>query len=181
MDEIRSIVGGDHRLTPPEVEPPEQGMAEMELAALRPSVKRDYEALCRALLLEPCPLDIYSPSSISDAVTEFGTPVKNFTPGYNSQCIILPMISGVSSRLDAPDLPFPPSEWDPASNEWPEWRLTLWHETLHQVEHDIHHSWDGTNQQHRDAYHAAIDYAAGKLAFHLATSHKQLQRLVLHR
>ena len=65
------------------------------------------------------------------------TPIKNATPLYAQDKIILPIID--VSDVDEKQVDFPPKIW--ATVKWPSWRTDLWHEFLHQIEDKILNIW----------------------------------------
>ena len=76
------------------------------------------------------------------------------------------------------NLAFPPVSWDKMNPGWPRWRLDLWHEVLHQVEHDIFDSWEG-GEEHGESYMRAIQYAVTKLNALKALTERDLRVLAL--
>jgi hypothetical protein len=177
IDDLKGIVGDNHQLVQAGDE--ETILAEEELADILANAKIDYEHLCPALGLQPVPLDVFCPSGKSEATTLMGTPIKNFTPGFSSKTVVLPIIPGTFSHVKGQGFSFPPSTWDLMHPEWPRWRLDLWHETLHQVENDIFKTWDGSKKEHGRSYMQAIEYAASRLSplKHITT--EQLRMLAL--
>lgn len=114
------------------------------LKELEELIHHDYALLCRSLEMDEVLLDIYLVDPEVGGTSALGTDTRNGTPLYDSKKIVLPITYGeiAMNRFKAHD--FPPKVWDRLHHyEWPEWRTNLWHETCHQVEHNILRCWKG--------------------------------------
>lgn len=97
----------------------------------------------------------------------------------NRELIALPIDLYTQSNRTRETFVFPPTGWDRMENCWPEWRLNLWHEVLHQVEVEILKVWDGSKETHDESYKDAIKYAAAKISTVKTITPEQLRMLTL--
>jgi hypothetical protein len=106
------------------------------LAQLQTLITDEYARLTTQLSLKPVPLDVYVITQ-HQASTALGTDTRNATAAYSPTrgLIVLPANAGdlVDGVNYAPA--FPPSSWLPLAEEWPWWRTELWHEVVHQFQH----------------------------------------------
>src|SRR6266571_2720646 len=161
-NEIRRILGETTPFTPQSEVEAEEVLSNHEFESVKDAANSDYKHLCQLLGLSPVPIDVFLPSKESTNRTPLGTPMNNFTPLYDSEKVVLPVVAGASGQMVSDNLAFPPVSWDKMNPGWPRWRLDLWHEVLHQVEHDIFDSWEG-GEEHGESYMRAIQYAVTKL------------------
>ncbi len=127
----------------------------MTIDELRRIVAADYDALCTRLGIEPLPLDIFVAHEVEDPRTVdlqtcertvLGTPRIQGTPGYTGAYIILPILSGDLEAWQNCAPPFPPDTWEIL--DWPSWRIDLWHEFRHQVQHVTFGIFDPKSRTH---------------------------------
>ena len=108
---------------------------------LRGLYSREYMNLCSFIDLSELPLDIYIVVFNSQDLTPLGNKLGHGTPSYKQDCIILPHIHDALPSMSIEDVAFPPVVWTKNDSRfevvWPEWRLTVWHETCHQLEHKL--------------------------------------------
>lgn len=142
---------------------------------LRDTITEDYRRLCNKLMLERAPLDIYITEAESSEVTSFGFPVNYPYAGYDQKVIHLPLdeiaIEHTGHTLDL--FPAIPKHWDMRSSEWPEWRVNLWHEAIHQYEDRVLGAWTSGNE-HGASWRRAVEDVAAKLC----VSAEQLAKVV---
>jgi hypothetical protein len=160
---------------------PEPGFKPQEFKQLAFAAETDYKSLCEVLGLKPVQLDLYLPNGASDETTPIGTPMSNFTPGYDGtkEVIALPVVPGTHTLDLKRGLAFPPASWDYHHPDWPRWRSDLWHEAFHQVEKHIFGTWDGRRKEHGESYLNAVQYAARKLSSVIKVTPQDLQILAL--
>ena len=103
-------------------------------------IETEYLKLCSQLSILPLPVDCYLPAQTED-FTALGTNRQNLDPGYchSKKYIIMPFDI---SWVPGPQPNFPPTSWDLRAPDWPDWRSTIWHETVHQLS-DVMGRWDG--------------------------------------
>jgi hypothetical protein len=176
--EIKSILRETTPFTPEREVVVDEVLSNQEIETVRTAAQSDYENLCGLFGLSPVPVDVFSPSKQSTDRTPHGTPVNNFTPLYDTEKVVLPIVVGASGKMVLDNFVFPPVSWDKMSPEWPRWRLDLWHEVLHQVEHDILKTWTG-GEVHGESYMKAIRAAVERLNPVKAINEEELKRLVL--
>jgi len=176
--EIQRILGETTPFAPQMEVEVEETLSNEEFGSVIDAAKSDYEHLCHLFGLRPVPLDVFLPSRVLTNRTPLGTPVNNFTPLYDTQKVVLPIVVGASSKMVFDTLVFPPVSWDTMNPEWPRWRLDLWHEVVHQVEKDIFDSWEG-GEKHGESYMRAIKYAVQKLNDVKPIAFEDLRKLTL--
>ncbi len=99
----------------------------------------EYLKLCAHLGLSPFTLDIHPfDCDYSNWEPLIMNSFRNGDPNFSSKHKIIGLpVYGDHNISDYPSspFPFPPRNWDRNSffNEWPIWRMELWHETIHQV------------------------------------------------
>jgi len=126
------------------------------------AVEKEYELLCKKLELAPIKLDIYRYNTNSNETTSLGTSILNATPLFTPDLIVLPQDQ--ETDLSNHTLNFPPANWCKFNElEWPQWRIELWHEVVHQVEYQIIEEWIAGVEQ-KDAWEKAIAYVADKFS-----------------
>lgn len=115
----------------------------LTLDQVRAIIEADYAGLVHILDLRTLPLDIYEVNDDADSeTTPFGTDLRNSTPGYTPSHLVLPQEPGDLQAWSSPGPTFPPTSWDPRSEVWAVWRRELWHEVVHQYQHQVLGAWD---------------------------------------
>lgn len=113
------------------------------LAQLQALLENEYANLVARFNLSPLPLDLYEiDDSGNGGLTAHGTDKRNDTPGYTPTRIVLPQAAGDLSAWSAVQHAFPPAKFDRHNDEWPAWRTDLWHEVVHQYQHQVLKNWD---------------------------------------
>ena len=107
------------------------------------AIRAEYQRLCGVFGLSPIALDVYVCDDSSTATTSLGFPVANCDPLYSGtkNQMALPLTSA-EDQWPAEVPSFPPATLAKFSDEWPAWRIELWHEVVHQVSNDICNAWD---------------------------------------
>jgi hypothetical protein len=108
-------------------------MASIAFEQLRDVIRADYADLLHTLGLADVPLDIYVVDDDSRERTEHGTERRNGTPGYNGRVVVLPVERGDLEVLGVLNRPYPPTNFERL--RWHAWRVDLWHEITHQLQH----------------------------------------------
>jgi hypothetical protein len=108
-------------------------------------VRAEYQRLCNCLGLIPVPLDVYvcDDSTQPSTTTPLGFHVANCDPLYSGtkRLMAVPLTDAEDSwPVTLPS--FPPLALLKQSDEWPAWRIELWHEVVHQVSNDVLAAWD---------------------------------------
>jgi hypothetical protein len=148
------------------------------IGSVKQIVESDYQSLCRVIGIKPVPLDVYEFSANSEERTPLGTPLKNATPLYDSRIVVIPVVPEMVEEYAAAPAKFPPNSWDKFSKAWPQWRIELWHEVLHQIEHHVLNAWkDG--EHHGESYKHAIEIAANKLSSIADVTPEKLRKIAL--
>lgn len=130
---------------------------------LRENIQCDYNNLCEAVGLKPLPLDIYAFNCESEEATILGMPIANTDPGYDQKVIYLPQGDADLDNFADASPRFPPNNWNLFfTNEWPSWRVNLWHEAVHQFEDKILGEWKGGNE-HGTSWNKALQEFADRL------------------
>jgi hypothetical protein len=177
LDEIkRLVVQGNPDAEPPaDAVPPSQDAAvpvgepepvvdealEARLRELRPFIEEDYRLLCLHVgLATPVPLDVYIVTQASTDQSEDGIARSYPYPGYNRTAIHLAL-----DAIEVPDFhlcqpTFPPTRWVMFYEQWPSWRVSLWHEAIHQYDDQILHTWDPQNPHGQSWENATACFAA---------------------
>jgi hypothetical protein len=107
-------------------------------------IRAEYQRLCNYLGLTPTPLEVYVcdvNASASDT-TPLGISVSNCAALYSGtkRLMALPLAEADDWPTILPD--FPPPDLNKHSENWPTWRIELWHEVVHQVSNDLLTAWD---------------------------------------
>ena len=123
----------------------------LSLGQIQNIIHTEYAKLVACFGLSPIPCDVYEVNRGPGETTAHGTDTRNATPGYTPSHLVLPQDPENLVNCTATQLPFPPKAWDPHSDEWPVWRIELWHEVVHQYQHQILNNW---NPQDGDEGHA---------------------------
>jgi hypothetical protein len=126
-------------------------------------VQIEYNHLVRCLGLVALPLDVYQVvEDGTGGVTAHGTDKRNSTPGYSVSCLVLPQEPGDLDSWEAILPRFPPISWDPHRSDWPMWRTELWHEVVHQYQHQVLKNTDprGDNDGHGSGWRQALEDVA---------------------
>ena len=94
------------------------------------TIATEYGRLCQILGLKPVVLDVFR---IIDGSSE-ATPAGSMTRGradaaYGKGFVVIP-VDGLPIEVKA----FPPRDWRRFGDEWPSWRVDVWHEVVHQVQ-----------------------------------------------
>ena len=94
------------------------------------TIATEYGRLCQILGLKPVVLDVFR---IIDGSSE-ATPAGSMTRGradaaYGKGFVVIP-VDGLPIEVKA----FPPRDWRLFGDEWPSWRVDVWHEVVHQVQ-----------------------------------------------
>lgn len=135
------------------------------ITKLEELVQADYEELCLRVGLPPAPLDIYEIIENCADLTKHGMRKSYPYAGYDQKVIHLPFYDveiDMFGDMRPPFLP-PERQWDMRFNHiWPKWRIDLWHEVIHQYEHQVLHQWRGGNV-HGESWHLATNEIAAKL------------------
>jgi len=157
-----------------------------EVARMREIVTADYHEWVEALGMEPVPLDVYGYCKTSDAKTQYGTSVTNGTPGYcepkgaptsPARIIVLPLWPRPTREQGTVQPEFPPSSWEESPQVWPEWRSSLLHEVVHQLEDKVLHIWSG--EENPKTYLQALEEVAARLNRITPVTLDELQMLTL--
>ncbi|MDC0740883.1 hypothetical protein [Polyangium mundeleinium] len=134
------------------------------IVQLQVLIQVEYDSLVVRLGLSPLPLDVYEvDDSGNGGVTAHGTDKRNATPGYTPTRIVLPEQPGDLDAWSAVQPTFPPSTFDRHTDEWPMWRSELWHEMVHQYQHQVLKNWNQADgrQGHAEGWPDAVgDVAA---------------------
>jgi hypothetical protein len=134
------------------------------LAQLQLLLQVAYDEFVVHLGLSPLRLDVYEIDDSGDGGrTPLGTDRRNDAPGYTPTYIILPQAPGDLAAWDATQPTFPPSIWNRHTHDWPAWRTDLWHEVVHQYQHQILNAWNprDAKQGHEEGWPDAVrDVAA---------------------
>jgi hypothetical protein len=103
-------------------------------------IKEEYSRLCKSLGLSEVPLDIYIHDDKSELTvkTPLGISFRNATPAYlDKKCIIaFPLLENFDCPATLSE--YPPSSWIKQGDQWPAWRIDLWHEVAHQASHELY-------------------------------------------
>lgn len=106
-------------------------------------IQAEYQRLCNFFGLIPVPLDVYiCDTENTQDFTALGFPIAQGAAAYSGtrRLMAVPLAPGDPLPSTIPD--FPPRVWNTRSDEWPTWRLDVWHEVVHQVSNDILKAWD---------------------------------------
>ena len=102
-------------------------------------IRAEHERLCNVAGLVPVPLDVYVCDAEAPPTekTALGLPIANSDPCYSGsvRLMALPLCEG--NEWPTTISGFPPRGLDKHSDEWPVWRIEIWHEVVHQVTNDI--------------------------------------------
>jgi hypothetical protein len=110
---------------------------------LQSIIQTEYANLVAHMGLRPLPLDIYVvDDSGAGGRSAHGTDRRNATPGYTPTHLVLPQLQGDLDNWTAVQPPFAPTCWNRHADEWPAWRTELWHEVVHQFQHQILDDWN---------------------------------------
>jgi len=113
------------------------------ISQLRSRIQVEYDALATRFGLAQLPLDVYEvDDSGNGGVTAHGTDRRNGTPGYTPTHVVLPMEPGDLAAWGLTQPAFPPTNWNRHTAAWPAWRTDLWHEVVHQYQHQDLKNWD---------------------------------------
>jgi hypothetical protein len=113
------------------------------IGELQGAIKAEYGSLVSLFGLSSLPLDVYEvDDSGNGGLTAYGTDKRNDTPGYTPTYIVLPQSSGDLSAWHPTQPVIPPPTWDRHTDDWPAWRTDLWHEMVHQYQHQVLKNWD---------------------------------------
>jgi hypothetical protein len=116
------------------------------LHELGPIIEKDYRKLCRQVgLAERVPLDPYIIVPNSSDKSEYGADLSYPYPGYDQKAIHLPFHWVEALDFQPVEPSFPPTHWHLLHAEWPSWRVNLWHETIHQYDDQVLHTWNPTD------------------------------------
>ena len=140
-------------------------------------IRAEYERLCNVAGLVPVPLDVYVCDAEAPPTekTALGFPIANSDPCYSGsvRLMALPLCEGNEWPTTIPG--FPPRGLDKHSDEWPVWRIEIWHEVVHQVTNDICCKWNPketgrrrpnetmSTSGHGPDWFAGVTHLAGKL------------------
>lgn len=141
------------------------------------AIRVEYRRLCGIFGLSQIALDVYVCDESSTATTSLGFPLANCDPLYSGtkNQIALPLTSAMDQWPTVVPT-FPPASLAKVADEWPVWRIELWHEVVHQVSNDICKAWNPkepprvrTNGSrsttgHGAGWFAGIQHAAAKLS-----------------
>lgn len=140
-------------------------------------IRAEHERLCELFGLRPVPLDVYVCDDSSTETTSLGFPVASCDPLYSGTKNLMGLpLTSAEDQWPRTVPSFPPATLAKFSDEWPAWRIELWHEVVHQVSNDICNAWDPkepprrrTNGSlsttgHGRGWFAGIQHAALKLS-----------------
>lgn len=127
---------------------------EEDFQALCSRIDTEYARMCHVLQLDLLPLDIA-------LATE-----EDASGGFNGSVIVIrPDPYDLGREAEEPPV-FPPVTWninDPAHpNEWPQWRMELLHEVVHQVQLQRFQNWDPNDgkEGHGEGWYEACEAVA---------------------
>ena len=132
-----------------------------QLQKLKPIIEEDYRQLClRVGVVKGVPLDLYVVSPKSTEKSDHGIARSYPFPGYNQKAIHLALdeVELLDFHLTQPV--FPPTKWHLFYDQWPSWRVNLWHETIHQYDDQTLHTWDPKNAHGKSWANATRDFAS---------------------
>ena len=110
----------------------------VSISQLQELIDIEYEHLVRRLHLVAIARDVYKVDDEGTGrKTLSGTDVRNATPGCKPRLVVLPQEPGDLREWSPTQPVFPPTNWDRYTDEWPMWRIELWHEVVHQYQDQI--------------------------------------------
>jgi hypothetical protein len=94
----------------------------------------EYGQLCKRLGLAPVRLDayVYDLDVSADVKTDHDPEVRSDTADFSEKHSIIMLPIDDRDALLRP-ITFPPRAWGKHDEDWPLWRIELWHEVVHQV------------------------------------------------
>lgn len=141
---------------------------------LRLLIKIDYFKLCSHVKLESIDLDVHLYDSNSDTKSDYGLDVNVPWPAYSPEVIALPVAAGDIEVYANQGPPFPPGEWNKLNSQnWPVWRIELWHEVVHQIEDQVLGIWKPGSDNDK-----TWRKAASKLAETFNVSANEIEKLL---
>lgn len=122
-------------------------------------INDEYSNLCKALSVSPVPRGSIDCRVVPDSELYA-------RPGFKPGCLRFPFYQGDLDNTPDYQPVFPPSTWDPSNpNEWPLWRIELWHEVCHQVEFQVFEHFDFALNQREvhdwPEWNSAVAHMAG--------------------
>lgn len=139
---------------------------EERIQRLREIVTQEYATLCGRLDLRQLEWDIFIARPRSTELTALGTPLGHATASYfhrGRQYMIMSYFTEDLMALPVDALAFPPALWERAQRDhdtiWPDWRLSLWEETIHQLQDQ---RFNAIEDGHGEGWLRAVAFAADR-------------------